>query len=325
MESSDMKDAGKPPEIAVIGSGLMGHGIAQVFAQGDCRVRLQDIDKHALQTANSRIRANLKALSEHELEDPARIDAIMSKIATTTDLAEALTDVDFVIESAPEDLRLKTELFGRIESFAPDDAILASNTSMLKVSDIGVLIEKKERLIVTHWFNPPYLMPVVEVVKGAHTSQDTMDRTIDLLRRMGKVPIRVLKEVPGHLLNRIQFAMFRETIGLLEQGVATAEEIDKGVSGSLGLRLATIGPLKSIDLAGIDLFWYGMRDSVPKPRQFSGAPAYHSGQGEGRRIRTKIGKRLLRLRGRGLYVQSGTGAGREDDGFVEDTLPKKGA
>lgn len=255
-----MADVVNSPDIAVIGSGLMGHGIAQVFAQGGCKVRLQDIDEKAFQPAKSRIRANLITLSEHGLENPERVEDIIMKISTTTDLAEAVADADFVIESATENLELKSELFRRIELSAPVDAILATNTSMLKLSDIGIHVKKKERLIVTHWFNPPYLMPVVEVVKSSYTSQDTLDQTVDLLQRMGKVPIKVLKELPGHLLNRIQFAMFRETISLLEQGVATAEEIDKGIPGSIGLRFATIGPLKAIDFAGIDLFWNGMKD-----------------------------------------------------------------
>ncbi len=171
-----------------------------------------------------------------------------------------MRDADFVVESVTEDLPIKREIFNAIDSLAPKEAILASNTSMLTISDIGKDVKAKERLVITHWFNPPYLIPVVEVVQGASTSQDTVERTIHLLEKIGKIPVRILKEIPGHLLNRIQFALFRETLGLLQEGVATPEEIDKAVSGSLGLRLATIGPLKSIDLAGIDLFWFGMKN-----------------------------------------------------------------
>lgn len=259
--------------VSVIGSGIMGHGIAQVFAQGGCRVRMQDTSKTLLKNAEKRIRSNLKALSESGLEDEGRIDEIMSRITSTVDLAEAVADADFITEAVPEDLDLKREIFKAMDSLTFKDVILASNTSMLKITDIGKEVKEKERLVITHWFNPPYLIPVVEVVKGADTSQDTVESTISLLKKMGKVPVRVLKEVPGHLLNRIQFALFRETLALLEDGVATAEEIDKAVSGSIGLRLATIGPLKSIDLAGVDLFWFGMRDmykfldNSPEPPQ----------------------------------------------------------
>jgi 3-hydroxybutyryl-CoA dehydrogenase len=255
-----MDGEGNSEHIAVIGSGLMGHGIAQVFAQRGFRVTLQDLNETLLENAKQRIRLNLKALSEMGLQKEKAIDEIVSGIASTVDLAEAVHDADFVIESVTENLQLKREVFRKMASYAPSDAILASNSSMLTISDIGRDVENKERLVITHWFNPPYLIPVVEVVKGAATSQDTVERTIGLLERMDKVPVRVLKEVPGHLLNRIQFALFRETLALLQEGVATAEEIDKGVSGSLGLRFATIGPLRSIDLAGLDLFWYGMRN-----------------------------------------------------------------
>ena len=255
-----MKTAASPERIAVIGSGLMGHGIAQAFAQGGCNVTLHDTDETVLEKASQRIGLNLKASAEKGLEEEARIEKIISRISPTGDLAEAVRDADFVVESVPEDLLIKKKVFKAIDSLAPEGTILASNTSMLTISDIGKDVKRKERLVVTHWFNPPHLIPVVEVVKGAATSQETVERTIHLLEEIGKVPVRVLKEVPGHLLNRIQFALFRETLSLLQEGVATPGEIDKAVSGSLGLRLATIGPLKSIDLAGIDLFWYGMKD-----------------------------------------------------------------
>jgi 3-hydroxybutyryl-CoA dehydrogenase len=260
MSPSGTKRVGSPETVAVIGAGLMGHGIAQAFAQGGSNVTLHDTDQTILKQARERIRLNLNALADKGLEAEGRIDEIVSRISPTRDLAEAVRDADFVVESVTEDLPIKREIFNAIYSLAPKEAILASNTSMLTISDIGKDVKAKERLVITHWFNPPYLIPVVEVVQGASTSQDTVERTIHLLEKIGKMPVRILKEIPGHLLNRIQFALFRETLGLLQEGVATPEEIDKAVSGSLGLRLATIGPLKSIDLAGIDLFWFGMKN-----------------------------------------------------------------
>ncbi len=260
MSPTKATNARSPERIAVIGSGLMGHGIAQAFAQGGCNVTLYDTDRAVLEQARERIRLNLRTFVETGLEDEGRVDQILSRVSVTGDLAEAVRDAGFVVESAPEDLLVKREIFKSIDALAPEEAILASNTSMLTISEIGKDIKGKGRLVVAHWFNPPYLIPVVEVVKGAFTSQDTVDRTVHLLEKIGKVPVRVLKEVPGHLLNRIQFALLRETISLVQEGVATPEEIDKAVSGSLGLRLAAIGPLKSMDLAGIDLFWFGLKD-----------------------------------------------------------------
>ncbi len=260
VEISGIKTEKTLPRIAVIGSGLMGHGIAQVFAQHGYHVSLHDVDEQALRNAAVRITANLEMLSANGLAEARSIKSAISNIVLTTNLAEAVAGADFVIESAPENLQVKIELFRKMEATAPRDAILATNTSMLKLSDIAQSLNTRDRLVVTHWFNPPYLIPVVEVVKGLYTSHETIDRTVKFLESVGKVPIKLVKEVSGHLLNRIQFAMFRETISLLEQGVATAEEIDKGVSGSLGLRFATIGPLRSMDLAGLDLFWYGMSD-----------------------------------------------------------------
>jgi 3-hydroxybutyryl-CoA dehydrogenase len=303
----------------------MGHGIAQVFAQGGCQVRMHDTSSTLLENAEKRIRLNLTAFAKRGLEDLERIDEIMSRITSTVDLAEAVADADFITESVPENLHLKQEMFRAMDSLAPQRAILASNTSMLMISDIGKEVKDKERLVITHWFNPPYLIPVVEVVKGANTSQDTVERTVGLLENMGKVPVRVLKEVPGHLLNRIQFALFRETLGLLEDGVATPEDIDKAVSGSIGLRLATIGPLRSIDLAGIDLFWFGMRDiyryldNSPEPQQIiqEKVKAGHVGR--------KSGKGFFEYQSGGLVNTAEKDRDEKIVKLLKILYPKKGA
>ncbi|MBI5583010.1 MAG: 3-hydroxyacyl-CoA dehydrogenase family protein, partial [Deltaproteobacteria bacterium] len=188
---------------------------------------------------------------------------------------------------------------------APAGAILASNTSLLRISDIGKAVKDRKRLVVAHWFNPPYLIPVVEVVRGPETSPETWEQTIDLLKKVGKTPIRVLKEVPGHLVNRIQFALLRETLSLLQDGVAEVEEIDQAVSGSLGLRLAAIGPLRGMDLSGLEIFWYGMenmhqyRYESPDPRRI---------------IEEKIkAGHVGRKAGRGFYTyEPGSLLGREE-------------
>ena len=250
---------GRIKNVAVIGSGLMGHGIAQVFAQGGCSVTINDLNEEILQKAKERIASNLGTFIEMGLGEEKAIDSIMSRIKPTTDLQEAVAEADFVTEAVPEDLDLKKEVFKEIDTATGKDTIIASNTSMLSITEIGKWVNNKERLIITHWFNPPYLIPVVEVVRGELTSPETFEVTASLLRRIGKEPVKVLREVPGFLVNRIQTAMFREVLSLLEGGVAQAEEIDTAVKGSFGLRLATIGPLETADLGGLDLWYKGIR------------------------------------------------------------------
>lgn len=276
--------------VAVIGAGQMGHGIAEVFAQTGYEVRLQDVADGLVENALRKIRDNLNRLAERGIGSLGVIEEILSRITPTIDLAEAVADADFVIECVPEKLGLKQELFLALESLAPPQAILASNTSMLKISDIGRGVHDKERLVTVHWFNPPYLLPIVEVVKGPDTSDLTVDATVGLLKAAGKIPIRILKEVPGHLVNRIQFAVFREALGLLQDGVAAPEEIDKAVSGSLGIRWAVVGPLRSIDFTGLDKYLfmkdiYRYLDNSSEPQQVicdkieAGHFGYRAGKG----------------------------------------------
>jgi len=246
--------------VAVIGSGLMGHGIAQVCATAGCRVALHDVNDELLTQAMARIDLNLRMLAEAGLQQEEDITDIQSRIRTTTSLRDAVAGVDFVTEAIFENVKAKIELFEELERVAPRHSILASNTSMLQISDIGKPLSDKSRALVTHWFNPPHLIPAVEVVKGPDTSQETVERAAAFLSQIGKTPVRVLREVPGHLLNRLQFAINREMLALIEAGVATPEEVDKGVSESFALRLAASGPVKTIDINGIDLFYYGMRD-----------------------------------------------------------------
>lgn len=250
-------------QVAVAGAGLMGHGIAQVFARGGCSVKLYDVNEDVLRTSKERIRSNLRLCVETGFEDEAVVDRVLSRIETTRNLREAVQDVDFVTEAVFEDLNLKKEVFKEIDAAAGDNVIMASNTSGLNISEVGKVIGKSDRLLITHWFNPPHLIPVVEVLKTEGTSEKTLQWTLSFLKEMGKEPVHVLKQVPGFLVNRIQTAMFREVIGLLEAGVATAENIDRAVSGSFGLRLAAIGPLATVDLAGVHLWFQGAKNLYP--------------------------------------------------------------
>jgi 3-hydroxybutyryl-CoA dehydrogenase len=260
-------DEKAPPEpgkrVAVVGAGLMGHGIAQVFAENGCSVALYDVADGLLKTAFNRIRSNLRLSVEAGLENEDYIGEVLSRIRTTRDLADAVTDVRFVTEAVPEDWNLKLDVFQHIDVATDDDTVLASNTSTLSLAGIAKSIKKGNNLIITHWFNPPYLIPVVEVVKSELTSEATFQRTFQFLKDIGKDPVHVLKQVPGFLVNRIQTAMFREVVALLEEGVASAEDIDKAVRGSFGLRLAIMGPLSVADFGGVDLWYKGAQNLYP--------------------------------------------------------------
>jgi 3-hydroxybutyryl-CoA dehydrogenase len=249
--------------VAVLGAGVMGHSMAQVFAQHNCSVSLYDIGEDILKTALERIHSNLTLYVEMGLENETFVDDALSRIRTSTSLRDALQGAEFVTEAVPEDLNMKMEIFKEVDAVTNDSVILASNTSSLSITEIGRSVRNARRLIITHWFNPPHLVPVVEVVKGEYTSQETFERTVQFLKAMDKEPVHVLKQVPGFLVNRIQTAMFREVIALLEDGVASPEDIDTAVRGSFGLRLAVMGPLTVVDLAGVHLWHKGAQNLYP--------------------------------------------------------------
>ncbi len=248
---------------AVIGAGVMGHAIAQVFAHHGCSVMLYDINEGLLEAAIAKIRANLALYVEMGLEKEGIAETVLSKITPTTDLDAAVRDAEFVTEAVLEDADLKRRIFREIERAAPRHAVMASNTSTLPLALIGEGTAKGERLIITHWFNPPHLVPVVEVVRGESTTEETFHLTMEFLKEMGKEPVHVKKQLPGFLVNRIQSAMFREVIALLEEGMASAEDIDRAVRGSFGLRLAVMGPLAIVDLAGVHLWYKGAQMLYP--------------------------------------------------------------
>lgn len=247
--------------ISVLGAGIMGHGIAQAFLMGGYPVRLYDIKDSILETARAHIQKNMEMFAQEGLLDPEEIRPALGRLLTTTDVGQAVQGADFIVEAAPEDITLKQSLFARVEELCPPGAIIATNTSSLTLTEIGRKVKDKTRLVVTHWFNPPHIVPTVEVVRGPETSQETMDTAIGLLERIRKMPVRIQKELPGFLVNRIQTALIREVWDLYARGVASAEDIDKAVKGSVGFRLASIGPLLTADLGGLDL-WLKVYDNL---------------------------------------------------------------
>jgi 3-hydroxybutyryl-CoA dehydrogenase len=232
-------------KVAVIGAGLMGHGLALVFAEGGHNVRITDTFTETLRTVKSRVTETLKSLDRNM--------SVVEHIETAATLQDAVADADFIIEAAPEKLELKQQLFDKIESAARSDAILATNTSVIPITQIMARVKTKHRAIGTHWWNPPYLVPLVEVIQTADTSVDVIEATMALMRQLGKVPVHVKKDVPGFVGNRMQHALWREAISLVENGVCDAETVDLVVKNSFGLRLAVLGPLENADLVGTDL------------------------------------------------------------------------
>jgi 3-hydroxybutyryl-CoA dehydrogenase len=233
------------PVMAVIGAGLMGAGIALVFAAAGHRVALFDPIAEARATALPRIRDNLKAVGL----DPAAA----ARVTLHSELATAVADADFVIEAAPEDLALKQALFAEIEDAAKPAAVLASNTSVIPITAIMQRLRNKARALGTHWWNPPYLVPLVEVIRTADTSDAAVGLTLKLLASVGKTAVEVKKDVPGFIGNRLQHALWREAVALVADGVCDAKTVDDVVKASFGTRLAVLGPLENADLVGTDL------------------------------------------------------------------------
>jgi 3-hydroxybutyryl-CoA dehydrogenase len=231
--------------IAVIGAGLMGHGIAQVFALAGHAVRIHDTVMANLDSATSRILANLRELGEDE--------SAVERVEATPHLPTAVRDADYVVEAVLEDLPLKQKLFAEIEQHASPLAIFASNTSVIPITRIMEGLRDRARALGTHWWNPPYLVPLVEVIGTQWTSAQAIEWTISLHRAAGKMPVHVKKDVPGFVGNRLQHALWREAISLVERGICDAATVDTVIKASFGRRLAVLGPLENADLVGTDL------------------------------------------------------------------------
>lgn len=232
-------------KIAVIGAGLMGHGIAQVFAEAGCVVAIHDPAPATLAAVPARIEANLKLLGRD-------VDAV-ARVRLHATLAGAVTDAEFVFEAAPEKLAIKQAIFAELEQQAPATAILATNTSVIPVGGIAVDVRSADRVVGTHWWNPPFLVPLVEVVQAERTSNETVEQMLELLGDVGKEPVHVKRDVPGFVGNRLQHALWREAISLVASGVCDGETVDRVVKSSFGRRLPIMGPIETADYVGLDL------------------------------------------------------------------------
>lgn len=230
------------PDVAIVGAGLMGHGIAQVFALAGCPVRIWDPSPEALAAVPGRIRSHLTMLG---------ID-VVPDVGLSPSLADCVRDADLVIEAVPEVLAIKQDLMRRLDELAPR-AIVATNTSVLRITAIAEASAAPERIVGAHWWNPPYLIPVVEVVKGTQTASATVEAVTAWLRDAGKLPVTVNWDAPGFIGNRMQFALYREALWIVEQGICDLETIDIVARNTFGARLPVVGPIENADYIGLDL------------------------------------------------------------------------
>lgn len=231
-------------QIAVIGAGMMGHGIGQEFAMAGYNVIFLGRTEEKLQKGVHKIERNLHELVEWGVAEKDAVQPALDRIRTTVVREEALNDADVVIESIIEDLEIKQQLFKAMDRLCPDRTILASNTSSLLPSDLAFTTRRPDRVLVTHYFNPPYLMPLVEIVRGKSTSDQTTETVFELMKTVGKKPIICQKEALGFIANRLQLVLWREAFNIVQRGIATPQDVDTAVKNSFGRRLGVAGPFE---------------------------------------------------------------------------------
>lgn len=244
----------KIKNVTVIGAGLMGTGIAQVAAQAGFEVTVRDVSDEMLDGARGKIEKNLdRAVSKGRLEE-AEVQTILGRLRFTTDLSEALMDAQYVIEAVPENLELKRQIFAEIDRLAPEGAILATNTSELSIASIAGVTNRPDRVIGTHWFFPPQIMKLIEVVTADETSPETLETTLEFCAALGKETV-VCKDAQGFITSRAISAMIAECLRIHEEGLASIEDIDKAMR--LGFN-HPIGPFQLIDMSGVDVVFHAL-------------------------------------------------------------------
>jgi len=231
--------------IGVVGGGLMGHGIAYLLAAGGHTIGLYEPSAEVRASLPQRLRSIVDLLGSGA--------AILDRITAHERLADAVGAAAFVFEAAPEKLELKRRIFAELETMVAPDTILASNSSAIPSTEIGRSLKHRERVVGTHFWNPPHLVPLVEVIQTEWTSDEVIRRTIDLLAAAGRKPVHVRRDIPGFIGNRLQHALKREAIALVAAGVCDAETIDTVVKSGFGARMAVLGPMEQSDLVGLDL------------------------------------------------------------------------
>ncbi|MBA4394135.1 MAG: 3-hydroxybutyryl-CoA dehydrogenase [Desulfobacca sp.] len=251
------------PEVGIIGAGTMGHGIAQCFAVKGWQVRIYDVQPQMMDTVQERIRANLNVFVEAGMIDAENAQAAPDRVTLCDTLAKTVRGTELVIESISEELELKRRLFSELEDLVKPETILCTNTSALSITAISQALRYPKRVVGTHFWNPPHVLPCVEVIKSDHTSDEVFEKAVSIIAAIGKEPIRVLKDVPGFIGNRMQHALQREAMDIVDQGIASPEEVDRVVKFGFGLRLALMGPLERSDQGGLDITYRVQKYLLP--------------------------------------------------------------
>jgi 3-hydroxybutyryl-CoA dehydrogenase len=259
---------------AVIGTGMMGPGIAATLALGGVKATILSRTPESAQKGLADALSLIDLLERNELASPAKAAVARGNLTATSQFAESISGVDLVIESAPENLSFKQDLFEKMDALAPPSTVLTSNTSGLSITAIAERCVYPERVVTTHFWNPPHLMPLVEIVRGKKTEDDVVTSLRELLTVCGKVPVVVKKDTPGQLGNRLQQALVREAVNIVEQGIADVEDVDLAAKAGFGLRLPVYGIFEHQDAVGLDMCLtvadYVSQDLYNEPR----APEY---------------------------------------------------
>jgi 3-hydroxybutyryl-CoA dehydrogenase len=250
-------------EVGIIGAGTMGHGIAQCFAVKGMTVRITDADPNMLASVPARITANLKVFVEAGMMTAEKAHTAPEQLILCDSLLSAVEGASVIIETISEDLDLKRRLFAQLEELTSPSTILCTNTSALSITAISQDLRHPDRVVGTHFWNPPHVLPCVEVIKSRYTSEEVFEKTVAVMAAIGKEPIRVLKDVPGFIGNRMQHALQREAMDIVDQGIATPEEVDRVVKYGFGLRLALMGPLERSDQGGLDITYRVQKYLLP--------------------------------------------------------------
>ena len=299
---------------AVIGTGMMGPGIAAILALGGVSVTVLSRKEESAREGLAKARSFTKLLQDNGLGGPE-----CAELSSSADTAATVAGCDIVIESAPENMAFKQDLFAALEESARPDAVLASNTSGLSITEIASKCRHPERVLTTHFWNPPQLMPLVEIVKGAKTSDAVAREVRALMLHCRKVPVMVKRDTPGQLGNRLQIALQREAMHILESGIADVEDIDLAVKNGFGLRLPVYGVFDHLDMVGLDMFG-GIFDYITRDL------SNQRGETDGMR-RMRAEGRLGAAAGRGFYDWSKRDAAETRalrDRFVLDVVKRYG-